>query len=222
MTSNMFGYIRETDLASLKEAASRTRLLVLGDLILDRYTWGNAERVSPEAPVLVLRAGEREVRLGGAASVASLLRGLGADVTLAGVVGDDSEGRTLRKLLDEAGIHTQSVLTDPTRPTTTKERFLGRAANRHPHQILRVDHELREPIGAELEERLATCSARVSDPADPPDRRSPPRSSDRHRATSATAGYSAVLISDYAKGVCTPRLLEAVIATAHAIVCRSS
>jgi D-beta-D-heptose 7-phosphate kinase / D-beta-D-heptose 1-phosphate adenosyltransferase len=69
--------------------------------MLDRYTWGNASRVSPEAPVLVLRAEEEEVRLGGAASVACLLRHLGARVTLAGVVGDDPGGRTVRRLMDE-------------------------------------------------------------------------------------------------------------------------
>ena len=69
--------------------------------MLDRYTWGNAERVSPEAPVLVLRADTCEARLGGAASVAALLRGLDAQVTLAGVVGDDADGRLLRELLDQ-------------------------------------------------------------------------------------------------------------------------
>jgi D-beta-D-heptose 7-phosphate kinase/D-beta-D-heptose 1-phosphate adenosyltransferase len=130
------------------------RILVLGDSILDRYTWGNAERISPEAPVMVLRADEREVRLGGAASVAMLLRGLGADVTLASVVGDNSGGRVLRRLLDDAGIGAELVLTDGDRPTTVKERLLGRAANRQPHQVLRVDSETREPLGTELEKRL--------------------------------------------------------------------
>ena len=122
------------------------RILVLGDAMLDRYTWGRAERVSPEAPVLILRADEREVRLGGAASVASLLRGLEADATLVSVIGDDHDGRTIRRLLDEAQIDAHFMLIDESRPTTTKERFLGRSDHRQPHQMLRVDTESREPI----------------------------------------------------------------------------
>src|SRR5262245_38981308 len=102
------------------------RILVLGDLILDRYTFGNAERVSPEAPVVVLRTDAQEVRVGGAASVAFLLQTLGAQVTLAGVIGDDSAGRMLQKLLEGAGIDQHLVRMDPQRPTTTKERFVGR------------------------------------------------------------------------------------------------
>src|SRR5262245_8518795 len=102
------------------------RILVIGDLILDRYTFGNAERVSPEAPVIVLLVDERENRLGGAASVAMLLRSLEAEVTLAGVIGDDPEGRTLLSLLDDQQIDCQLVLADASRPTTTKERVIGR------------------------------------------------------------------------------------------------
>ena len=106
----------------------KSRLLVLGDLMLDRYTWGSAQRVSPEAPVLVLAADREEVRLGGAASVAALLRGLDADVVLAGVVGDDASGRISRRIFEESGIDARLVAIEPNRPTTTKERFIGRAA----------------------------------------------------------------------------------------------
>jgi len=80
------------------------RVLVLGDIMLDEYTWGRAERVSPEAPVLVVQADACEVRLGGAGAVAGLLRGLSAEALVAGVVGDDHEGYTVRRLLEEAGI----------------------------------------------------------------------------------------------------------------------
>lgn len=167
------------------------RVLVLGDLILDRYTWGSAERVSPEAPVLVLSADQHEVRLGGAGSVAGLLRGLGADVTLAGVVGDDAEGRVERRLLQDAGIHAELVPVDTSRPTTVKERFLGRVAQRHPHQLLRVDREVRDSVGTELESQLAAAVAeRIAD-------------------------FQVLLVSDYAKGVCTPRLLTHTLAAAR-------
>ena len=169
----------------------QARILVLGDLMLDRYTWGNAERVSPEAPVLVLDVDQREVRLGGAASVAFLARGLDARVAVAGVVGDDAAGQLVRKLLEEAGIDHQLVLSDDERPTTTKERFVGRAGSRHPHQILRVDHEVRRPLAGEEEERFA------------------------QRVTAALDEYQAVLVSDYNKGVCTPHLLQAVISAAR-------
>lgn len=180
-------------LAETLQKIGRPRVLVLGDLVLDRYTSGNAERVSPEAPVLVLAAENQEARLGGAASVAGLLRGLDASVALAGVLGDDQPGGTLRGLLDEQGIDQTLVLCDRTRRTTTKERFLGRAGGRSPHQVLRVDWESREPLEARLEERLLQAVVR--------------RLSD----------YQVVLISDYAKGVCTPRLLEKIIAAAKGL-----
>ncbi len=166
------------------------RLLVLGDLILDRYTCGNAERVSPEAPVLILSADSQEVRLGGAASVASLLRGLDAEVTLAGIVGDDADAAVLRRLLAEQRIDQQLVFTDPSRPTSTKERFIGRAGGRHSHQILRVDHESCQPMAYSLEQQLALgIIARLED-------------------------FEAVLVSDYQKGVCMPGLLQRVILAA--------
>lgn len=167
------------------------KIVVLGDLILDQYTWGNAERVSPEAPVMVLKTDQRETRLGGAASVAALLRDLEMRVSLVGVVGNDTNGRILQKLLDESGIDFQSVLTDALRPTTTKERFIGRAAGRHPHQMLRVDDESTAPICEELESTLL------------------------EEARQQLANCQVLLISDYAKGVCTPRLLQQVIDLAH-------
>jgi D-beta-D-heptose 7-phosphate kinase / D-beta-D-heptose 1-phosphate adenosyltransferase len=177
-------------LLEILKSIGRPRLLVLGDLILDRYTWGNAERVSPEAPVLVLAADAQEARLGGASSVASLLRGLDAEVALAGVIGDDTDGQTVGRLLEEVGIDQGLVLADPARPTTTKERFIGRAASRHPHQILRVDHELCDTIPSVLEERLArSIIARLNE-------------------------FQAVLVSDYKKGVCTPGLLRVTILAA--------
>ncbi len=178
-------------LTQLLDGLGSPRILVLGDLMLDRYTWGDASRVSPEAPVLVLRAEMDEVRLGGAASVAALLRGLDAEVTLAGVLGDDADGRVARRLLDEAGIDTSLIFCDGTRPTTCKQRIVGRAAGRHPHQIVRIDQEQTHPLRPALARRLATAIlSRLSD-------------------------RQAVLISDYGKGVCTPQVLAAVIKAAR-------
>jgi D-beta-D-heptose 7-phosphate kinase / D-beta-D-heptose 1-phosphate adenosyltransferase len=168
------------------------RLLVLGDVMVDKYRWGNVDRISPEAPVMVMRTDTTEIRLGGAASVAVLARALEADVALAGVVGDDADGRLCRALLEEHAIDERLVLCDPGRPTISKERFIGRVANRHPHQVLRVDQETSEPIGGELEEKLIRgVIERLDD-------------------------VEVVVISDYAKGVCTDRMLAEVIREANA------
>src|SRR5438067_8447500 len=94
------------------------RILVVGDLILDRYIWGDAERISQEAPVPLLRADRREHRLGGAASVAMMLRALGADVRLIGALGHDTEAVIVRKLLSDLGIDESMVVGVGERPTT--------------------------------------------------------------------------------------------------------
>ena len=170
----------------------RPRILVLGDLMLDRYTWGDAERVSPEAPVIVLRADQEEIRPGGAASVAYLLRHLDADVSLAGVIGNDTDGHTLRALLRDEGIDERFVLVDPTRPTTSKQRLVGRASDRHPHQILRVDRESRQPLSEQVTAGLwDALQAQLRE-------------------------FDAILVADYLKGVCTERLLQDVIVAARA------
>lgn len=182
----------QTDLLSLLDRLPHPRVLVLGDLILDRYTFGNAERVSQEAPVILLRADRRESRLGGAANVANMLRGLEAEAACFGVVGNDAAGDELRAMLEESGVDVAGVAVDGSRPTTVKERFIGRAANRHPHQMLRVDSEVRDPLSAELEAR---CAAWIA---------------------AELRQFQAVLVSDYDKGVCTPGLLKSVIAAARA------
>src|SRR3989441_9567452 len=82
-----------TDLIDLVQTLGQPHVLVVGDLMLDRYVWGDAERISQEAPVILLHADKREERLGGASSVATMLRALGAHVALAGVVGSDLDGR---------------------------------------------------------------------------------------------------------------------------------
>ena len=180
-----------SSLPLLLERMARRRILIVGDLCLDRYTWGDAERVSPEAPVLVLRVDEQENRLGGAASVAHLARGLGAGVSLASVVGSDAEGRLIAKLLHASGIHHNALRIDPARPTTLKERFVGRAGQRHAHQMLRVDRERREYLDRDVKVRLISATlAQLKD-------------------------CEAVLVSDDGKGVCTPRLMKAVMQVAR-------
>jgi D-beta-D-heptose 7-phosphate kinase/D-beta-D-heptose 1-phosphate adenosyltransferase len=174
-------------LSDLVRRWGRPRILVVGDVILDRYIFGCAERISQEAPVPVLRADKHEDRLGGAASVASMLACLGAEVILAGVVGADDQVPFVQNLLKKYGLTDELVLPDPDRPTTLKERYIGRAHDRHPQQILRVDFEVRTPLSAQLE----TCLMNGID--------------------AHLSGCDIVLVSDYDKGVCTPRLLRHVI-----------
>src|SRR5438477_640146 len=99
-----------SDLIDLVQRLGRPRVLVVGDLMLDRYVWGNAARISQEAPVVLLHADHREERLGGASSVATLLRALGAGVALAGVVGSDADGARVRQQLTDLGIDQDAVL----------------------------------------------------------------------------------------------------------------
>ncbi len=175
------------DLLEVIDSLGHPRVMVVGDLIYDIYTWGDAERISQEAPVILLRADRRETRLGGAANVCQMLRGLEAEVLGAGVVGSDEAGSAVRAMLEECGVDCAALLTDASRPTTTKERFMGRTEGRHPHQILRVDHEVREPLDAALEAQLV------------------------HAIQQRLGGVDIVLVSDYGKGVCSPSLLRAVI-----------
>ncbi len=146
------------DLIRRVETLPHPRILVVGDLILDRYIWGDAERISQEAPVPLLRADKREHRLGGAASVATMLRALGAEVTLAGGVGRDAGAEVVRRLLAEHGIDDGLVWPLDDRPTTLKERYIGRAQDRHPQQMIRVDYEVRDPIRPEVESALTRAN----------------------------------------------------------------
>src|SRR3954466_11413284 len=175
------------DLIRRVETLGHPRILVVGDLILDRYIWGYAERISQEAPVPLLRADHREHRLGGAASGATVLRALGAEVRLIGGVGRDAEAELVRRLLADLAIDDRYVVPLDDRPTTLKERYIGRAQDRHPQQMIRVDYETRDPIPADVEAALLT------------------------RLPSALAEAEVVLISDYDKGVCTPTLLRGLI-----------
>ncbi|CAB3871572.1 D-beta-D-heptose 7-phosphate kinase [Achromobacter mucicolens] len=137
------------------EAISRSRVLVVGDVMLDRYWFGEVERISPEAPVPVVRVARREDRLGGAANVARNVAALGGHVTLVGVLGQDEAGDSVRRLSTEAGIQ-GDLIADNELHTTLKMRVLGRQ-----QQLLRVDFEQHpsqaslDAVGAALARHLA-------------------------------------------------------------------
>ena len=181
-----------SDLIQLLTQSRRPRILVVGDVMLDGYVWGEVDRISPEAPIPVLRVDRREERLGGAGSVATMLAALEVDVTLAAVTGDDPEGRQVAELLGQLGVAAQCVLSQSGRPTTVKQRLLGRTQNRHPHQMVRIDRETTRPIGAQLARRLLRA---IGDHLDQVD---------------------LVLVSDYDKGVCAGGLVGELVRLARA------
>jgi D-beta-D-heptose 7-phosphate kinase / D-beta-D-heptose 1-phosphate adenosyltransferase len=180
------------ELIRLVERFKRPRLAVVGDLMLDRYVFGDAERISPEAPVQILRADEEDTRLGGAGSVVNNLLALGADVAVFGVLGADDTGDQVLRDLKKAGARSAGVVCVKGRRTTIKTRFVGRAQHRHPQQVLRVDWEDSSPLGPAVEKQLLA----------------------RFRAFLRSA--DAVVISDYNKGVLSPGLTQQVIRMARA------
>jgi D-beta-D-heptose 7-phosphate kinase / D-beta-D-heptose 1-phosphate adenosyltransferase len=172
-------------LGLLEGGFSRLTILVVGDIMLDRYIHGEVDRISPEAPVPVIRHAQRYERAGGAANVAMNLAGLGCRAMLAGFWGDDTEKGELKALLDCAGVDTVGVVTG-SRPTISKTRIVGRT-----QQLLRLDIESNEtPPDAEM--------ARLME-----------------RAVLLVDKVHAVILSDYAKGALSRSLCEAVIRAAR-------
>jgi D-beta-D-heptose 7-phosphate kinase/D-beta-D-heptose 1-phosphate adenosyltransferase len=160
-------------------------VLVVGDLMLDRYVWGRVERISPEAPVPVVDV-ERETSLaGGAANVARTIAALGGVPLLVGVVGTDGDAGELRAGLAAEGIDHGHILAVRDRPTTLKTRVM---ADRQ--QVCRVDHELRAPVDEAVRANLAA------------------------RGRELLAGADALLLSDYGKGLLSPALIRDLVACA--------
>lgn len=133
-------------IAQIFEEMSQVHVVVVGDVMLDNYWWGEVDRISPEAPVPIVAIQRRESRLGGAANVALNCKALGAKVSLASVVGDDAEGRTLVQLTEEAGIDAKLIMSSRQRPTTTKARVISRN-----QQMLRLDAEISDDLYMEEE-----------------------------------------------------------------------
>jgi D-beta-D-heptose 7-phosphate kinase/D-beta-D-heptose 1-phosphate adenosyltransferase len=170
---NLAGEVDSQSLLATVNRCAGVSITVVGDLMLDEYVDGIVERISPEAPVPIVRAQGNELRLGGAANVARQIAALGAKVALVGMVGDDAAGRALLRLCEESGIGTQGILTAAERQTTRKLRVLGQS-----QQLLRIDWEDPRPC-SEADSAALLASVRNSLPRD------------------------ALILSDYAKGVLT-------------------
>ena len=166
-------------LRDLLARAQRTRVLVIGDLMLDQFIWGRVNRISPEAPVPVVEFDRESFMPGGAANLARNLITLGAASEVFGVVGADREGRELRRLLEANQAGCQGVLTERNRPTSIKTRVIA-----HQQQVVRLDRETRQPLsGRTSRALLAAIEARLE-------------------------GAAAVIVGDYGKGVVTQWLLD--------------
>ncbi len=170
---------------SLFSHAAEIRCLVVGDLMLDEYLWGKAERISPEAPVQVVDVLREELRLGGAGNVVNNLAALGAQVSVCSVVGDDPNGWSLLQEFGKMDVAVDAIFLDPTRRTSRKTRVV--AANQ---QIVRIDRESREALPTSFESRVCDWVA-------------------------AHAGeFQVIVLSDYNKGVLTPSVIASIVASA--------
>jgi len=163
------------------------RVLVVGDLMLDDYRHGHVERISPEAPVPILRVEASEILLGGAGNVVRNLRSLNVGVDVIGVLGDDETGRQVLQELADLGVDPSGVVRDPQRISTRKIRYVSAE---HGQQVFRADQESVQPVNGHLEEELVKIFG--------------------HKAQSANV----ILCSDYLKGVLTERVLSAVFTVA--------
>ncbi len=148
------------DLIHLLDNWRTRRITVVGDFMADRYVYGDAQRLSPDAPVPVLAAQRQELKPGGAANVALALRALRCEVDCLGVVGKDLMADALRSSLEDAGCNASGLLADPQRPTTVKHNFIGLAQHRHPQKMFRVDEESRAPIPKTVTDRLLKLAER--------------------------------------------------------------
>lgn len=168
-------------LSAILDRFSGVNLLVVGDLMLDRFIWGNVERLSPEAPVPVLRVVSEKSSLGGAANVIHNIRSLGARVTACGIVGKDEAGKRVVAALGKIGASTAGVIADARFQTIEKSRII---ASPHHQQIVRLDRENHQSVGAPTLKRLRAFIA----------------SKARH--------FDAIVVSDYGKGAIDGEILD--------------
>lgn len=161
-------------------------VLVLGDVMLDEFVWGDVTRISPEAPVPVVDVRRESMHLGGAANVLANLVALGARGSAVGVVGDDAAGKRMQSGLSDLGIKDQYLFVDESRPSTTKTRIIA-----HSQLVVRADRESRSPVTGKLEDKIISCLKDALSYAD------------------------AFVVSDYDKGVVTPRILREILPVAY-------
>jgi D-beta-D-heptose 7-phosphate kinase/D-beta-D-heptose 1-phosphate adenosyltransferase len=172
------------DTLSVISNFEKQRIIVIGDIMLDRFIAGSVSRISPEAPVPVLKAKDERISIGGAGNVAVNLISLGGCVKIFGVIGNDDDGNKLSELLKQTEIDSNDIITDPERITTTKTRIISRN-----QQILRIDHEQTNPISDITRKKIVRSFTNSINKFKP----------------------DGILISDYAKGLLTSELCKEII-----------
>lgn len=170
----------------LPDSFSNLKIAVIGDVMLDRYWWGNVTRISPEAPVPVVKLGRTSVAAGGAANVAANIAGLGAAAILVGITGKDTEADILRGLVSENPLIDCRFIQLDRRDTTVKTRIVA-----HNQHVVRLDQETTEPINESATEAVITEISAAINQAD------------------------AVIVSDYAKGLLTENVLAEIFRLAQ-------
>lgn len=169
-------------LRSLMPRLKNARILVIGDVMLDRFIWGTVSRISPEAPVPVVWAKSESFMPGGASNVANNICALGAQAYMCGMIGDDEAGRTVVAELSKNGINSEGMLVDASRPTIQKTRIIA-----HHQQVVRIDKESDGPLKSrDITRVLSYAKAKIKD-------------------------IDAIIIEDYGKGLITPRLIKELI-----------
>lgn len=164
---------------------SRLKVLIIGDLMIDSYTWGRVSRISPEAPVPVVNVVRRESRLGGAGNVVLNIASLGATAVICSVIGDDAPGRELQKIILDSNLSTEGLIVEPGRMTTVKERIIAGS-----QQVVRVDSETESSISSSSQKALL---AHIKD---------------------SISDVDVIIFEDYDKGVLSAELIQSVISMA--------
>ncbi len=175
-----------SELLSIIEKFSAVKVLVVGDVMLDRYCWGSVRRISPEAPVPVVNLERTSLVAGGAANVAANVAGLGAEAFLIGVVGQDEEAGLMSEILGEINVSPEYLLNVKKRPTTIKTRIVA-----HNQHVVRIDQETSLPLDSADEKKLIRLIEQT------------------------IAKVGVIVISDYAKGVVTENLVSRLITKAR-------
>lgn len=165
----------------------KTRVLVVGDVMLDHYVWGSVSRISPEAPVPVVNVTRETLLLGAAANVVNNVHALGGSVGICGVIGHDDAGKRLQHMFKEQNIAIDGLIVEAERPTTIKTRVIA-----HHQQVVRVDREARLGIARETHHKIL-----------------------EHVLEQADNGLQAIVLSDYCKGVVTRELVRDIVRLAR-------
>ena len=174
------------DIKTIIENFSNVKILIVGDVMLDRYLWGSVNRISPEAPVPIVNINKTTLALGGAANVAANVAGLGANPILVGITGKDAEARILSEILEQSNISSEFLIKLKGRQTTTKTRLVA-----HNQHVVRFDHETIEPVS---ENEINIVSKQIEN---------------------ILEDVEVIIISDYAKGFLTKLLLTRLITSAR-------